>query len=282
MMIINKTVEQREQLLKQGYCIFRNVLDPSMLRKIKEVTERLLAQQTAEEAARERSTGSMIGICKDPAFAELVAWPKALEELTTLGYPDPKFTSGYVISKPPQSPRLFWHYDYAAWDDPDGFGAVPQQLFLMYYLVDTHPENGCLRVIPGTHIHDNPLHLELQEAHSKQLAEASNLELPAFSIRQDEVNVEVMAGDLVVGDSRLLHASHANMSNANRTVITLWYHPDMSALSEPVQGYIAKLSCKVPESWPQNAKDLLEPLLARYVGNAEPLKWNRKRPMRGC
>ncbi|SEP14625.1 phytanoyl-CoA dioxygenase family protein [Paenibacillus sp. OV219] len=274
--------EIREQLLTQGYCIIPDVLDPSILHKLRQVTEGLLAQQSAEEIKRQRSTGSMISISVDPVFAELIAWPKALEGLASLGYADPRFTSGYVISKPSQSPRLFWHYDYACWDDPNGFGDVPQQLFLMYYLVDTTPENGCLRVIPGSHLKDNPLHAELEEAHSRQLAEATNMELPAFSLRPDEINVEVKAGDLVIGDSRILHASHSNESNERRTVITLWFHPDMQALTEPVQGFIAGMSTKVPEDWPQAAKEMMAPLLARYDGEVEPLKWNRHRPARGC
>ncbi|SDO33815.1 hypothetical protein SAMN04487897_11256 [Paenibacillus sp. yr247] len=103
--------EQREQLLTQGYCIIPDVLDPSMLHKIRQVTEGLLAQQSAEDTKRERSTGSMISISVDPVFAELIALPKDLEKMASLGYANPKFTSGFVISKPPQSPRLFWHYD---------------------------------------------------------------------------------------------------------------------------------------------------------------------------
>jgi ectoine hydroxylase-related dioxygenase (phytanoyl-CoA dioxygenase family) len=37
------------------------------------------------------------------------------------------------------------------------------------------------------------------------------------------VDVEVKAGDLVLGDARLLHAAHANNSDRRRTLITMWW-----------------------------------------------------------
>ena len=36
-----------------------------------------------------------------------------------------------------------------------------------------------------------------------------------------ETDVEVQAGDVVIGDSRLLYGSHANHSGQRRTVITI-------------------------------------------------------------
>ncbi|RAP76583.1 phytanoyl-CoA dioxygenase family protein [Paenibacillus montanisoli] len=269
------------QLLEDGYCIYENILDEAMLERLRETAERLAEEQTTAERALNRSTGSMIPVTKDPVFAELVAWPRALDALASLTYSDPKFYGGYVISKPPQSPPLFWHYDYPVWDHPDAFEKKPHQLFLMYYLTDTSPFNGCLRVIPGTHLYDNPLHAELEEAHSRKLLQAEDLDSPAFSMRPDEIDVAVRAGDLLIGDARLLHASHANRSDHRRTVITLWYNPDFSTFSEPLKAFYSSLKTMPPDSWPAKAKQLIEPLWTQYDGEAEPLPWNRIRPMRG-
>lgn len=270
----------REALLQNGYCLANGVVPPELLAALRGATEDLLAQQSAEERSKHRSTGSMINVMAHPVFADLIALPPALEALAAMGFPQPKFTSGYVISKPPKSPRLFWHYDWAGWDDPGAFDPVPQQVFLMYYLVDTSPHNGCLRVVPGSHIHDNPLHALLDEAHSEGLLEARDPANPAFSTRPDEADVCVQAGDLVIGDSRILHASHANDSGDRRTVITLWYHPDMSRLDERTQAFIANMAARPPADWPTAAQDKLAPLLATYTGTAEPLPWNRRRPLR--
>lgn len=276
--------EKYEQLIQQGYCIFENILDDSFMQQLRSKTEKLISKQTDEETRSLRAMGTDIPLQKDPFFAELIAWPKALEALASLGYPHPKFRSGYIISKPPQSPRLFWHHDYDSWEDPGSFGEIPQQLFLMYYLVDTTPHNGCLRVIPGTHQHDNPLHSELQEAHSQGLRAALNLDQPAFSLRPDEINVPVKAGDLLIGDSRLLHATHANQSSDFRTVITLWYHPDLAGLSEPLQAAYSAVNMQLSEewrTWPEAAKEMVNPLWPRYEGSALPLQGSRIRPQRG-
>ena len=60
---------------------------------------------------------------------------------------------GYSLSKPGGGPALYWHRDWHHWsckaesEQPRG-----TQLFLMVYLVDTTPDNGCLRVIPRSHL----------------------------------------------------------------------------------------------------------------------------------
>ncbi len=101
----------------------------------------------------------------------------------------------------------------------------------MYYLVDTTPYNGCLRVLKGSHLKRHPLHDILPNAHGAELQRVENANHPAFQHFPGEVDIPVNAGDLVIGDSRLLHASHGNQSNERRTVITLWYHPFFCAVT---------------------------------------------------
>ena len=114
--------EAHRQLLEQGYCKFSNVLSSAMLHKLRDVTARLL-QQRATERAGQITTGSMIPTSADPAFSELIAFAPTLAILQALGYARPTFTDGYVISKPPFGPPLFWHYDWFAWETPQ---APPQ------------------------------------------------------------------------------------------------------------------------------------------------------------
>lgn len=44
------------------------------------------------------------------------------------------------------------------WDDPRAYSDFSPMIFLMYYLEDTTPENGCLRLLPGTHRSRHILH----------------------------------------------------------------------------------------------------------------------------
>ena len=141
---------KREQLIQDGFCVFENVLTPEMVKRTNAVSNRLLDAQDAEYFEAQKSTGSLISIYNDDFFAELVTWPKALNVLREMGFDGPTFSSGFVISKPPHSPPLFWHQDWWGWNDPISYEPLPQQVFLMYYLVDTSRENGCLRLIEGS------------------------------------------------------------------------------------------------------------------------------------
>jgi len=262
--------DQRTQLLERGYCVFANVLSSAMLAQLRVVTDRVLAGQTDEDRAQRRSQGSMFTTMTDPLFADLITAPAALGALVSLRFPHPCFSDGYIISKPPHSPQLFWHYDWFAWDDPVSFGPLPPQVFLMYYLTDTTRENGCLRVIPGSHLHHTPVHDLLLTPHSQELSTAENLDNPAFQEQEGEVDVPVRAGNLLIGDARLLHASHANGTDTRRTLITLWYQPDLASLPERVQAQMAKKAQRIPETWPAAARETLAPLMARYTGDAPP------------
>jgi ectoine hydroxylase-related dioxygenase (phytanoyl-CoA dioxygenase family) len=146
----------------------------------------------------------------------------------------------------------------------------------MYYLTDTCRENGCLRVIPGTHRRRIALHEQLPDAHTELTYEAS-LDSPLFSRHPEEVDVPVRAGDLVIGDARLLHAAHANQTDTRRSCLTLWYFPAFASLPESIRAVVASGRREPPVDlpWPVELQPL-EPLLPCYRGSAEPAKWDRK------
>ena len=89
----------------------------------------------------------------------------------------------------------------------------------------------------------------------------------------DEVDIPVKAGDLVIGDSRLLHASHGNQSDERRTVITLWYHPFFALLPEEMQAHIGRLRQSL--AWSDADWERIAELAPVCESNIEPLKWNR-------
>ena len=127
-----------------------------MLERLRAATDRVIARQEAAHFTRNRAQGSLIRVTEDPFMARLVAHPPILEALAALGFPDPKYGSGFIISKPPKVRRLFWHQDARFWNDPISYTPRTIQCFLMIYLVDTTPHNGCLRLIPGSHAEAPP------------------------------------------------------------------------------------------------------------------------------
>ena len=81
---------------------------------------------------------------------------------------------------------------------------------VLIYLEDTHLENGCTRVVPGSHL------------------------LPAFSNRNDKDSMQIAlsqaiplpmpAGGLLAIDSMILHAAGKNQTDSTRMSMTLGYH----------------------------------------------------------
>ena len=119
----------RDQLDREGFCVFEGILDVQMLNRVRQASDRLLDTQDEAHFRDQRSTGSLISVYDDPFFAELATFPNALKVFNMLGFEDPKWASGYIISKPPNSPPLFWHQDWWVWDDPSSYKLPAQQLF---------------------------------------------------------------------------------------------------------------------------------------------------------
>jgi len=220
----------------------------------------------------------MIRTVTDPEFVDLVTNPATLAVIAAMGWATPTHTDGYVISKPPGGVRLFWHYDWFCWDDPVSYDQSPPQIFAMYYLQDTTRANGSLRVIPGSHRTHNALHDLLDEPHSAELTKAGDLSHPGFSTRQDEIDVPIRAGDLLLGDARLLHAAHANNSDERRTLVTIWYQPDFDALPERAQAQMMAKLHHPPEAYPAEARAKLATITPRYAGEAVPYERQLYRP----
>ena len=197
--------------------------------------EAALGSIDADHRAQWRSQGSLVPVADHPAFASLIAHPGFQEMFERLGLPGTRFSSGYVISKPPGGPALFWHQDWWGWQHPISREERIAQLALFLYMTDTTRQNGCLRLIPGTHRRPHALH-ELVDAHDPTLAEVRNPDDAAFAPHPDEVDVPVTAGDVVVVDARLIHGAHPNRSGRERTNITLWWHPDYDGAAGLAQG----------------------------------------------
>ena len=246
------------------------ILDTGMIAQLRDVTDWAISAQSEDHFQERRSQGTLVDVRAEPFMVNLIAHENALKALASLGFDEPKWASGYIISKPPHSPPLYWHQDWWGWDDESSYGEMPQQVFLMYYLVDTHRENGCLRVIPRSHRKRHALH-DLGIIHKdEETVRAADLEHPAFGKVPDEIDLPIRAGDLLIGDSRLFHAAHANTSEERRTVITLWYYPCFDSLSEPLQAAMLKKweAHEMQFPWPREVTARIDHLVPRYDGNA--------------
>ncbi len=148
----------RERLLTDGYCTFESLLDQCQLEQVRRVSDAALQRVSSAHRKENKSQGSLINISDHPGYADLIGNASAREVFRSLGFANPCFSSGYLISKPPGGPALFWHQDWWGWDDPLSYSDQIAQVFFMYYLTDTTPQNGCLRILPGSHRRRHSLH----------------------------------------------------------------------------------------------------------------------------
>jgi len=164
----NEALLKREQLTADGFCVIDGILPEPFLEDLRQETDRLL--DSVEHPARWKYQGSDLHIHgRDNALIDrLDKWQPAGDALTAMGL-DFKSRGGFIIlSKPPGGPPLYWHQDWTGWNDPISAAPWPQYIFLSYYLVDTTAENGCFRVIPGTHIRRISLHDKLLVPHADE------------------------------------------------------------------------------------------------------------------
>ena len=270
-----RLASEREQLVADGFCMIRGVLDAGMLDSLRRESSALLDELTEEQKRIQGGQGAWQPIPFLPTvYSDLILWPRALAALADLGFDSVRYLSGFIISREPRTKAAYWHQDWMYWDEPESADPLPVKVFLMYYLVDTSPANGCLRVIPGSHRSRYPQHE--YDGHDTEI----RYEDPDTSIKYadaaGQIDVPIRAGDLLIGDSRVLHAPRANRTDRRRMVLTMWYLPRWDDLSERMQASYSVGHGALTAGVPNATLERLRPLLPRYSGSAGPAETNRR------
>ncbi|MEC9251564.1 MAG: phytanoyl-CoA dioxygenase family protein [Pseudomonadota bacterium] len=256
----------REHLLEDGFCILDSALESPFLAELRDWSDDLL--RNTKLSPKWKYQGSDIHISGirhrskrspelpgDEIVDRLIEYPA--EILKALNLDDHRSGGTFqIISKPPNSPPLYWHQDWARWDDPISMSPWPQQIFLNWYLCDTNTTNGCLRVIPRSHRQRNELHARLVAPHEGGGYDIEEENEWMFFDHPKAVDVPVEAGQLLIGDARMLHGTHHNASSQKRTVLLGWYY---------------RRTNDVPNEW---RGDIPEEIIDRDPDL--PFKWNRE------
>lgn len=217
-------IQKRTQLINDGYGVIDDVVDDAFLVELQRESDRMLDAVKHPPEWKYQGSDLQVNASDEPVVERLIHWQPARDALQAMGLGD--FESAgqfFVLSKPPGGPPLYWHQDWADWNDPISAAPWPQYLFLSYYLVDTSVENGCLRVIPGTHLKRIALHDRLVPAHADGGYHVGETHPDMFCDHPDAVDVPVKAGALVIAEGRVLHAARANQSAQRRTLLLCWH-----------------------------------------------------------
>jgi phytanoyl-CoA hydroxylase len=224
--------EQRRQYERDGFLVFPRLFSRSdvsgWLRHLEELVRdegrapRIRVQvEPAVERGEAAAEGPLDAIRKveclvenDPVFLDLARDPRLLEPLTSLLGPDIKLFRDALMMKPARHGSAKpYHQDSAYWsiDPPDLCSA-------WIALDDATLENGCMRVLRGSHHWGVVEHKHLADFQ----VEEENLDLSG------EVPVPLEAGGVLLFHSLLLHATSPNHSDRPRRAMICSY---MSARS---------------------------------------------------
>lgn len=213
---------------RDGYTIFRDVIDPGLIAEASDHVSWLQAKypdRLGEDLATELVAG-------DPFWVRLVSDDRLLDIAELFVGPDIALFASHYISKPPFSGMpVLWHQDGAYWP------LEPMRVVTLWLAVDeSTPENGCVRVIPGSHKHDL--------YGLRQRDDVDNVLGSESAVTVDEskaVDLVLSPGDVEVHHPNILHASNANTSPRRRCGLTIRYIPTTTRITSERQPFVSAL-----------------------------------------
>ena len=117
----------------------------------------------------------------------------------------------------PQAKKFVaWHQDVTYW------GLKPPEAHTAWVAIDdSDEENGCMRVIPGSHKNGIVTH---GESNAGENLLSVNQEIPDELVDTSQAfDLELKAGQISIHDGQLFHASNPNTSDRRRCGLTLRY-----------------------------------------------------------
>ncbi len=175
-----------------------------------------LEEQEGREKAR---IGLLDYHFQQPFLWEIATHPKILDCMASLLGPNLLLLATHFFCKYGQDEKFVaWHQDATYW------GLIPPCAATAWYAVDdSDEENGCMRVVAGTH--RDGLREHGTSAQAGNLLSV-NQEVPVTREEaQRIVTLPLKAGEMSIHDGALIHGSLPNRSTRRRCGLTLRYVP---------------------------------------------------------
>ena len=160
----------------------------------------------------------------DPRLDALLDDPRLWGPCAALvGDPQPWLFTDKLNFKRPGGAPFPWHQDTPYW----AFGCdwLDRLASLQVYLDDATRENGCLWVIPGSHVHG-----DLPTLQGRGVLDRLYTDLEQLPGLDDPLPLEAPAGSVVWFDGAVVHGSQSNHSDMPRRALVLTYQPAGHAL----------------------------------------------------
>jgi len=204
---------EKERFDQDGFVIFRNVLDEGLIAEANAHVDWLMNKHP--ELRPEDLNHTLVQ--HDPFWVRLVSDDRLLNIAEQFIGPNIALFASHYICKPPRDGQaVLWHQDGSYWP------LDPMEVVTLWLAVsDASPDNGCMRVIPGTQ------EMDLQELQQRNdIPNVLNSGMDE-GIVDDKTAVDcVMApGDVSVHHPNVIHGSNPNTSDRWRRGLTIRYIP---------------------------------------------------------
>ena len=149
---------------------------------------------------------------------DLMREPGILDSVEALIGPDILvWQSGFFVKKPGDGGFVSWHQDSTYW----GLSS-PDVVSAWIAFTPSNSANGCMRVVPGSHLRD-------QLPHADTFADGNMLsrgqEVAVEVDEHDALDVVLEPGEMSLHHVRIIHGSKANMGTQPRIGFTVRYIP---------------------------------------------------------
>ncbi|HEX6508683.1 MAG TPA: phytanoyl-CoA dioxygenase family protein [Chloroflexota bacterium] len=199
---------------ENGYYLYHHQLfSPDKLNRLRAIFEEQLAQK-GDALSDELDTPHF----RDPRLLEFLLSDEVADLVEPIVGPNIALFSSHFICKDPFTGRATpWHEDSAFWEGRfDGY----DNIVTVWLAIDPSTrENGCMRVLPGTHTNGFSEYEEVDRSENTFDRRIANLD------ERDAVYFELQPGELSLHDSRIIHGAEPNRSPIRRCGYTMRYFP---------------------------------------------------------
>ena len=207
------TPQQIQFFEDQGYLTGLDIHDEAESARIRQAFDELEARE-----GRDNCEIGLLGRHVDVRFIwKLATTQRILDCIERLMGPDIMVLSTHFFCKYPRQTQKFvaWHQDVTYW------GLEPPDALTAWYAVDdSDVENGCMRVIPGSHRQGIVAHGESSRPGNLL---SINQAIEADFNENQAVDLKLTAGQMSIHDGQLIHGSNPNESNRRRCGLTIRY-----------------------------------------------------------
>lgn len=220
MVIKDQIGSLREKFETDGYCIARNVLDEGLVTEARQHVQ-WLAERHPD--VRPELLGHTL-MTKDAFWVRLISDDRLLDIAEQFIGPNIALFASHYIAKPPYDGQpVLWHQDGTYWP------LDPMEVVTLWLAVDdSTPENGCLRVLPGT---QNSRLMNIDEYEHPDIPNVLDSGISPASLDESKaVDIILKAGDVSIHHPTLIHGSNANNSAKWRRGLTIRYIPSSTRI----------------------------------------------------